>query len=56
MNADTPLILAFAVVLTALVAWLTTYFILRRRVRALEQENSRLQGEVDVRAGHDHLG
>jgi DNA recombination protein RmuC len=51
LNADTPLILAFAVVLTALVAWLTTDFILRRRVHTLEQENMRLQGEVDMRAG-----
>ena len=49
MTVDLALGIALAVVLTALFAWLVTYLVLRRRVRQLEQENSRLQGEIEVR-------
>ncbi len=38
-----------AVVVTAVIVWSITYFRLRRRVQELERENSRLQGEIEVR-------
>lgn len=49
MTVDIMLGIALAVVMTAVVVWSITYFRLRRRVRELEQENSRLQGEIEVR-------
>ena len=49
MSLTIALAVALAVVLAMLLAWAVTYFTMRRRVRALEQENSRLQGEIEVR-------
>jgi len=51
VNTTVALAVALAVVLAALMTWAVTYFVLRRRIRELEQENSRLQGEVEVRMG-----
>ena len=46
--ADLPTLL-LAVALAAAAGALATWFVLRQRVRALEQENARLQGELDTR-------
>lgn len=51
MNTTFGLAVVLAIVVAALLAWLVTYVVLRRRVRYLEQENSRLQGEIEVRTG-----
>jgi len=51
MNPTFGLALMLAIVVAGVLGWSVTYFVLRRRVRALEQENSRLQGEIEVRMG-----
>ena len=49
MSSTAVLAIVLAAVLAMTLAWGVTYFTLRRRIRALEQENSRLQGEIEVR-------
>ncbi|MDZ7786644.1 MAG: DNA recombination protein RmuC [Halofilum sp. (in: g-proteobacteria)] len=49
MNETFALAVVLTFVVVAVISWAITYFTLRRRIRALEQENSRLQGEIEVR-------
>jgi len=49
MEQPDLLVLVLAVSITFAVTALGTYLLLRRRVRNLEHENARLQGEIDVR-------
>jgi DNA recombination protein RmuC len=49
MDDRTLLVLVLAVAITFAVTALGTYLLLRRRIRHLERENARLQGEIDVR-------
>lgn len=53
---STTLVLAVVLggVVIATIAWAITYFTLRRRIHELEQENSRLQGEIEVRMNVVH--
>jgi len=51
MNSTVMLSIALAVVIAGVGGWAITYLVLRRRVRELETENARLQGEVEVRMG-----
>lgn len=51
MSTTAGLAIVLAAFVAALLAWLVTYLVLRRRVRHLEQENGRLQGEIEVRTG-----
>ena len=51
MSSTVGLAIALAVVTAGIAGWGITYFVLRRRVRELEQDNARLQGEIEVRIG-----
>ena len=51
MSTSAHLAIVLAVLITAVIASAATYAALRRRVRALEQDNARLQGEIEVRMG-----
>lgn len=49
MNATLPLAVTLAIVVAGVAGWGVTYGLLRRRIRELEQENARLQGDIEVR-------
>ena len=49
MKLTALLAIALAVIVAIIVTWSLTYFALRRRMDKLRQENSRLQGEIEVR-------
>lgn len=51
MNSTMALTVALAVVIAGIAGWGITYLVLRRRVRELERENARLQGDIEVRMG-----
>lgn len=49
MSPTAMLAIVLAVVIAGVAGWTVTYVLVRRRVRELEQENTRLQREIEAR-------